>query len=104
MLTACRWAAQYTLNNPLRLANNRDQTVHEIHWAKIKGADSFLTVIYQIDRNCRRLSWVGKRPTPATLRRGLAGLAGPLACKRAMSAAESARFQSASSSAAPTKR
>jgi len=33
--------------------------VDEIHWGKSKGADKFLTVIYQIDRHCRRLLWVG---------------------------------------------
>jgi transposase len=48
--------------------------VDEIHWGKNKRADSFLTVIYQIDRDCRRLLWVGKRRTQATLRRGLAAL------------------------------
>src|ERR1035441_9881744 len=29
--------------------------VDEIHWGQSKGANSFLTVIYQIDRHCRRL-------------------------------------------------
>jgi transposase len=48
--------------------------VDEIHWGKSKRADSFLTVIYQIDGHCRRLLWVGKRRTQATLRRGLATL------------------------------
>ncbi len=48
--------------------------VDEIHWGKSKGADNFLTVIYQIDSHCRRLLWVGKRRTQATLRRGLAAL------------------------------
>jgi transposase len=48
--------------------------VDEIHWGKSKRADSFLTVIYQIDSHCRRLLWVGKRRTQATLRRGLAAL------------------------------
>jgi len=33
-----------------------------------------LTVIYQIDRHCRRLLWVGPRRTQATLRKGLAAL------------------------------
>lgn len=45
--------------------------VDEIHWGRGKRADNFLTVIYQIDANCRRLLWVGKRRTQATLRRGL---------------------------------
>ena len=48
--------------------------VDEIHWGKSQRADNFLTVIYQIDRHCRRLLWVGKRRTKATLRRGLAAL------------------------------
>ena len=48
--------------------------VDEIHWGKSKRADNFLTVIYQIDGHCRRLLWVGKRRTKATLRRGLATL------------------------------
>jgi len=48
--------------------------VDEIHWGKRKRADNFLTVIYQIDGHCRRLLWVGKRRTQATLRRGLAVL------------------------------
>jgi len=48
--------------------------VDEIHWGKSKRADNFLTVIYQIDGHCRRLLWVGKRRTQATLRRGLQAL------------------------------
>jgi transposase len=43
----------------------------EIHWGKGKQADHFLTVIYQIDAHCRRLLWVGRRRTKATLQRGL---------------------------------
>jgi transposase len=45
--------------------------IDEIHWGKGKRADNFLTVIYQIDRHCRRLLWVGRRRTQATLREGL---------------------------------
>ena len=48
--------------------------VDEIHWGEGKKSDNFLTVIYQIDRHCRRLLWVGRRRTQATLRRGLAAL------------------------------
>jgi transposase len=48
--------------------------IDEIHWGKGKRADNFLTVIYQIDRHCRRLLWLGRRRTQATLRRGLAAL------------------------------
>lgn len=45
--------------------------VDEIHWGHGMRADNFLTVIYQIDAHCRRLLWVGRRRTQATLRRGL---------------------------------
>ena len=48
--------------------------VDEIHWRKGKRSEHFLTVIYQIDRHCRRLLWVGPKRTQATLRRGLAAL------------------------------
>ncbi|HWD00333.1 MAG TPA: transposase, partial [Candidatus Sulfopaludibacter sp.] len=48
--------------------------VDEIHWGHGLRADNFLTVIYQIDVCCRRLLWVGKRRTQATLRRGLRAL------------------------------
>jgi transposase len=48
--------------------------VDEIHWGHGLRADNFLTVIYQIDRHCRRLLWVGPRRSQATLRRGLKAL------------------------------
>ena len=48
--------------------------VDEIHWGHGLRADNFLTVIYQIDTNCRRLLWIGKRRSQATLRRGLKAL------------------------------
>jgi transposase len=48
--------------------------VDEIHHGRGLRADNFLTVIYQIDRHCRRLLWVGKRRSQATLRRGLKAL------------------------------
>ena len=57
-----------------RLENVHSIGVDEIHWGRSQGADRFLTVIYQIDGHCRRLLWVGKRRTQATLRRGLAAL------------------------------
>src|SRR5208283_3685032 len=61
------------------LARRQLQGVHsigvdEIHWGQGKRADGFLTVIYQIDTHCRRLLWVGRKRTQATLRRGLAAL------------------------------
>jgi transposase len=48
--------------------------VDEIHWGHGLKADNFLTVIYQIDAQCRRLLWVGRRRSQATLRRGLKAL------------------------------
>ncbi len=48
--------------------------VDEIHWGRGLKADNFLTVIYQIDAPCRRLLWVGRRRSQATLRRGLKAL------------------------------
>ena len=54
--------------------------VDEIHWGQGKRADQFLTVIYQIDSQCRRLLWVGRRRTQTTLRRGLSVL-GPAVVK-----------------------
>jgi transposase len=48
--------------------------VDEIHWGHGLRADNFLTVVYQIDTGCRRLLWVGRRRTEATLRRGLRAL------------------------------
>ena len=41
--------------------------VDEIHWGRGLRADNFLTVIYQIDAQCRRLLWVGRRRSQATL-------------------------------------
>jgi transposase len=48
--------------------------VDEIHWGRGLKADNFLTVIYQIDAGCRRLLWVGRKRSQATLRRGLKAL------------------------------
>lgn len=48
--------------------------IDEIHWGQGKRADQFLTVIYQIDEHCRRLLWVGRKRTKATLQRGLEAL------------------------------
>jgi transposase len=48
--------------------------IDEIHWGRGLRADNFLTLIYQIDAGCRRLLWVGKRRSQATLRRGLKAL------------------------------
>jgi transposase len=70
---AVEWCVQWGL------AHRQIEAVHsigvdEIHWGQGKRADRFLTLIYQIDRHCRRLLWVGRRRTQATLRRGLKAL------------------------------
>jgi transposase len=67
------WFVQWGLAHR-KLEGVQSIGVDEIHWGKSKRADNFLTVIYQIDRDCRRLLWVGKRRTQATLRRGLRAL------------------------------
>ena len=69
------WFVQWGLAHR-KLEGVQSLGVDEIHWGKSQRADNFLTVIYQIDRHCRRLLWVGKRRTQATLRRGLASLGG----------------------------
>ncbi len=67
------WFVQWGLAHR-KLAGVESIGVDEIHWGQSKGANSFLTVIYQIDRHCRRLLWVGPKRTQTTLRRGLAAL------------------------------
>lgn len=67
------WFVQWGLTHR-KLEGVRSIGVDEIHWGKGKRADNFLTVIYQIDSHCRRLLWVGRKRTQATLRRGLAAL------------------------------
>jgi len=50
--------------------------VDEIFWGRGHRSEAFLTVIYQIDGHCRRLLWVGRKRTQATLNRGLDALGG----------------------------
>jgi transposase len=50
-----------------KLINVHAIGIDEIHWGRSKRPGNFLTVIYQIDGHCRRLLWVGKRRTAATL-------------------------------------
>lgn len=67
------WFVQFGLKHR-KLEGVQSIGVDEIHWGKSKRADSFLTLIYQIDGHCKRLLWVGKKRTKATLRLGLASL------------------------------
>lgn len=64
------WMVEFGLANRV-LKDVKAIGVDEIHWGRGKKADQFLTVIYQIDAGCRRLLWVGRRRTKATLRQGL---------------------------------
>jgi transposase len=64
------WFVEWGLAHRV-LEGVRSIGIDEIYWGQGKRADSFLTVIYQIDGHCRRLLWVGRRRTKATLRRGL---------------------------------
>ncbi len=48
--------------------------VDELHWGRGKKSDNFVTVIYQIDAGARRLLWVGRKRTEATLKNGFAAL------------------------------
>src|SRR5258708_66221 len=67
------WFVQWGLDHR-ELRGVESIGVDEIHWGRGLRADNFLTVIYQIDAKCRRLLWVGRRRSQATLRRGLYGL------------------------------
>jgi transposase len=70
---AVEWFVQWGLANR-QLSGVEAIGVDEIHWGRGLRADNFLTVVYQIDRSCRRLLWVGRRRSQATLRRGLKAL------------------------------
>jgi transposase len=67
------WIVQWGLAHR-QLQGIESAGVDEIHWGRGLKADNFLTVIYQIDQHCRRLLWVGKRRSEATLKRGLTAL------------------------------
>ena len=48
--------------------------VDELHHGRGKKSANYVTVIYQLDAGARRLLWVGRKRTQATLRKGLATL------------------------------
>ena len=56
------------------LAGIRAIGVDELHWGQGQKSANYLTVIYQLDAHCRRLLWVGRRRTRATLRKGFKAL------------------------------
>ena len=67
------WFVEWGLANRV-LAGIKAIGVDEIFWGRGRKSEAFLTVIYQIDGHCRRLLWVGRKRTQATLRRGLDAL------------------------------
>jgi transposase len=67
------WYVEWGLEHR-KLVGVESLGVDDLYWGKRKDGNSFLTVIYQIDGHCRRLLWVGRKRTQATLRRGLAEL------------------------------
>ncbi len=52
--------------------------IDEIHIGHGKKSDNYLTMIYEIDAQCRRLLWVGRKRTARTLRKGLSALGEPV--------------------------
>ena len=75
--------------------NVRDSVRYAVHWGVVHrdlsgvsaiGIDEiqwrrghhYLTLVYQIDAGCRRLLWIGRERTEATLRQGLTQLGQPL--------------------------
>lgn len=52
--------------------------IDELHVGRGKASANFVTVIYQVDLHCRRLLWVGRKRTQATLRKGLKALGDPV--------------------------
>jgi transposase len=67
------WFVEWGLAHRV-LAGIKAIGVDEIFWGRGRKSEAFLTVIYQIDGHCRRLLWVGRKRTQATLRRGLEAL------------------------------
>ena len=67
------WFVEWGLAHRV-LAGIKAIGVDEIFWGRGRKSEAFLTVIYQIDGHCRRLLWVGRKRTQATLRRGLDAL------------------------------
>jgi len=67
------WYVEWGLGHRV-LAGIKAIGVDEIFWGRGRKSEAFLTVIYQIDGHCRRLLWVGRKRTQATLHRGLDAL------------------------------
>jgi transposase len=67
------WFVEWGLGHRV-LAGIKAIGVDEIFWGRGRQSEAFLTVIYQIDGHCRRLLWVGRKRTQATLNRGLDAL------------------------------
>lgn len=71
------WMVEWGLKHR-RLEGIEAIGIDEIHVGQGKKSVNYLTVIYEIDAHCRRLLWVGRKRTAATLRKGLATLGEPV--------------------------
>ncbi|MFM7101943.1 MAG: ISL3 family transposase [Verrucomicrobiota bacterium] len=67
------WTVRWGLKHR-ELKDVRSIGVDELHWARRKNGDGFLTVLYQIDAGRRRLLWVGPRRRESSLHAGLDAL------------------------------
>ena len=67
------WFVEWGLKHRV-LAGIEALGVDEIYWGRGRKSEAFLTVIYQIDGHCRRLLWVVRKRTQATLQQGLDAL------------------------------
>ena len=71
------WYVQWGLAHRV-LEGVKSIGIDEIFWGRGRRSEAFLTVIYQIDGHCRRLLWVGRKRTQATLHQGLDALGAPV--------------------------
>ena len=70
---AVEWIVDWGLAHRV-LSGVRAIGVDELHWRKGKKSANYVTVIYQVDENSRRLLWVGLRRTERSFRQGLKSL------------------------------
>lgn len=71
------WMVEWGLAHR-ELANITAIGVDELHVGNGKKSKNYLTLIYQIDAQCRRLLWVGQTRRAAALRKGLQSLGKPV--------------------------
>ena len=66
---AVEWMVRYGLQHR-DLSGVTAVGIDELHHGRGKASLNFLTLVYQIDRGSRRLLWIGRSRTEATLREG----------------------------------